>query len=473
MSKQIFQLFLNRFKASGVLSSFCLFRILGLLCACLLAPVWAVAQPAPDGTNPVLKVLNPTLTSYNEPVSVVLDYCEPAYTSSPAVILLNVNDNGNTTITSCSVPVLGNYYWIDYYGTQQEDQSLGGYDNTAPGPDGYGFVINNVSETVPQCGAVTYVEYLPSGLSNNCGTFNVVAAISNSYLACGSGQLNGNATVTVPCTSSAVTAFKSVQGTTASAGDLLLFSVNYQYVNDSSNFVVTDTVPPNTTLVGWGPGTPTGAVAGAAAGTLLTWTFPANNSPATVTSGSAWMLVQVNTGVTAGTVISNTANYSPVGSTSASLSTNMVSANSTQGGFTLQKSESASTLTTGASVTYTLAYKIDQSSLQFYDSYDTDSVGAANGTIAGGPGVTGFDDSGYTLVGAGTCGGNTWQVASDSNGDHYIDACSTTSANSTGPYPALLRDSPVSLCSGTPYILQGNMEIPVNAPGATGSAPAA
>src|SRR5665213_422821 len=184
MGTEIPQFYLKRFKTGigliSFLKSFFLRPTLGLLLTCLLAPVWASAQTL-DGANPFLKILNPTLTSYTEPVTVVLDFCEPAFSGSTAVALLNLNDNGNSTITSCSVPVLGNYYWIDYYGTQQEDQSLGGYNNSAPGPDGYGFVMNDANgSSSAVCGPVTYVEYLPSGLSDYCGTFNVVAAISNS-----------------------------------------------------------------------------------------------------------------------------------------------------------------------------------------------------------------------------------------------------------------------------------------------------
>ncbi len=419
-----------------------------------------------DGANPVITVLNPTLTSYTEPITVVVDYCLPAFSPSN-VLLLNVNANGNTTINSCSVPVLGSYFWVDANGTNQEDQAVGGFFGSAPATYGYGYYMNNGGVTTPQCGPVTFLETLPPGLSDNCGTFDVVVAMSTSYLACGSGNLTGFATVSVPCTNSAVTAVKSVQGNQAATGDLLLFAVDYKYSNDSSNYVITDSVPANTTLVAAGPpGSYTSG--GTVAGSGITWTFPAD--PGAVKSGQAWMLVQVNTG---SVVISNTANYSPIGSTTASIATNSVSANSTKGGYTLQKSESSSTLPTGSTETYTLAYKIDQSSLQFYDSYDNNALGTANTGIVGGPGNTGFNGSGYVTVGTGTCGGNTWSVTQTSQSDHYINVCSTTSANSTGPYPLLLRNSPISLCSGTPYVLQGDMEIPITAPGATGGSPTA
>src|SRR5580692_7676119 len=86
-----------------------------------MGPSWLRAQSL-NGANPLITVLNPTLTSYTEPVTVVINYC-PVGTGQFDVVLLNINDDGNTTITSCSVPVLGNYYWVDANGTQQEDQS--------------------------------------------------------------------------------------------------------------------------------------------------------------------------------------------------------------------------------------------------------------------------------------------------------------------------------------------------------------
>src|SRR5580658_6461715 len=190
-------------------------RMAGLAVVLLFAPSCVGAQTL-NGANPLVTVLNPTLTSYTVPV--VVNYC-PVGTGQFDVMLMNINDNGNTTITSCSVPVLGNYYWVDANGTQQEDQSEGGFFGTAPAAWGWGYNLNDGGAA---CGPVTYIETLPPGLSNNCGTFDVVVAMASNYLGCGDGNISGHATVTVPCTNSAVTAVKSVQGDQAAAGDLLL-----------------------------------------------------------------------------------------------------------------------------------------------------------------------------------------------------------------------------------------------------------
>ncbi|HTC21902.1 MAG TPA: hypothetical protein VK859_13685, partial [bacterium] len=152
-------------------------RMAGLAIVLLFAPSCVGAQTL-NGANPLVTVLNPTLTSYTEPVTVVVNYC-PVGTGQFDVMLMNINDNGNTTITSCSVPVLGNYYWVDANGTQQEDQSEGGFFGTAPAAWGYGYNLNDGGES---CGPVTYIETLPPGLSNNCGTFDVVVAMASNYL---------------------------------------------------------------------------------------------------------------------------------------------------------------------------------------------------------------------------------------------------------------------------------------------------
>src|ERR1700733_15144832 len=94
-------------------------RMAGLAAALFLAPSELLAQTV-NGGNPLVTGLNPTLTSLTEPVTVVGNYC-PVGTGQVDVMLMNINDNGNTTITSCSVPVLGSYYWVDANGTQQED----------------------------------------------------------------------------------------------------------------------------------------------------------------------------------------------------------------------------------------------------------------------------------------------------------------------------------------------------------------
>jgi hypothetical protein len=85
-------------------------------------------------------------------------------------------------------------------------------------------------------------------------------------------------TVTFPTPANPVySGVKTVQGSQASPGDLLLFAINYDYVNTQGNsFVVTDSVPANTTLVDAGPGAYTSG--GTAAGSGVTWTLPASSA---------------------------------------------------------------------------------------------------------------------------------------------------------------------------------------------------
>ena len=90
--------------------------IVGLLIV-LIYPMkgWAQTQ---NGANPVLTILNPTLTSPTEPITVVLNYCPNGYNSSQLVIQVNNTSTVSNpqTITQCSVPMLGSYLWVDARG---------------------------------------------------------------------------------------------------------------------------------------------------------------------------------------------------------------------------------------------------------------------------------------------------------------------------------------------------------------------
>ena len=413
----------------------------------------------------LVTILNPALTSPTEPVTVVVTYCTDP--NNDTYLLMNINGNGSNTIPGCSVPVKNSFFWVDVNGTTQQDQSLGTYYSS--GQAGWDMHDGPGSTNTRKCGPVTFVETIPPSLAAFGGCYNVVVyASANNYFCGNTPDISGSATVCVPVPSFTSSAVKTVQGSQAAAGDLLLFAVDYSYVNDSSNFVVTDTVPAGTTLVAAGPaGTYTSG--GTTPGSGITWTLPPD--PGTSAQGEVWMLVRATTTG----AISNTAQYS---GSSGTLSTNSVSANSTSSGFTLLKSELPSSLQTGQTITYTLSYHINASSLKVFDSYDNTS-GSANTSSTTSTTSTpfvGFDGTGYTLMpNGGTCGGSpvTWTALSDGNGNHFFSVFtnSTIGGQSCGPYSMLLRNSPVSLCSGTPFIFQGDMQIPVTAGGGQGSSP--
>ncbi len=241
-----------------------------------------------------------------------------------------------------------------------------------------------------------------------------------------------SAPFTVPLPPPAFTIQKQAEGTTANPLGLILFTVDYTFVN-TNNFVITDPVPANTIFVGASPG-------GALSGGNVTWNL---GNATTQITGDAWFLAQVNSGVSNGTVINNTASGnttelpSPVNS-------NTVSVTIGSPAVTLNKSESSTSVANGGNVTYTLAWTASGQNLDVYDSYNNDSLGTNGNSIQG------YDGTGYTQIGTGT-----FTVANDPQVDDYLN----TNTGSTSSFPLLLRNSPaLDICQGV--IVEGDMVIP-------------
>lgn len=303
--------------------------------------------------------------------------------------------------------------------------------------------------------AVTWTLTLPTDLWYG-GTFNLVVGSKSDNIN-GLADANNSVTFTsftIPLPAPAININKTSEYGTAAPGDLILFSIDYSFIN-AQGFDITDTVPPGTTLVEAGPpSVDNGAVSGAGA---VTWSLGAATS---MLQGKVWMLVKVDTGGVApppGTLIQNTATGT---STSVALPVTSQSVPVTVGtGFTLTKSASGATFTNGQLVTYVLSYQIpQQQSLQFFDSYDNDTP---NTTLNGS--ITGYDST-TPYVYANPEGPGGFTVLQDPNtGNNYIKACSNAACDSTvsGNFPTILRSSPpVSLCSS--YTVQGDMMIPPN-----------
>ncbi len=286
------------------------------------------------------------------------------------------------------------------------------------------------------------------------GTYNVIVAAGGyTDLRCGAAPLNSvSIPVTIPLPPPAISAVKDVEenGATVNPGDLLLFPINYSFVN-TNDFQITDTVPPNTTLVSTGPpGTESGAVSGSGPGSGVTWSL---GNATTQTTGEVWMLVRVNSGGSgpvSGTVIPNTASLTSSDFTTP-ISTN-TAAVTVGPGFAITKSESSASLNPGQNITYTLAYSHSGQSLQLFDSYDNDPVNTAGSAIQG------FDGIPYTAS-----SGVSFTVASDTQNNHYIiaQACPGMAMGVTcNTFGTLLRNGPtVNICTG--YTVEGNMYIPV------------
>src|SRR5262249_36140003 len=145
------------------------------------------------------------------------------------------------------------------------------------------------------------------------------------------------------------------EAVTAAPNGLFLFDIDYSFVNAGASNIQY-TLPANVSFVSAGPN----AVYSSGA---VSWDL------GTVTlaqTGVLWALVSVNSGTADGTVIPNTATLNSANCGTSSSSAANVTVKIPQ--LTLTKSQSASTLSAGATVTYTLDFTSTAQNLQFYDS---------------------------------------------------------------------------------------------------------
>ena len=393
--------------------------------------------------------VSPTSPIPGSAVTVTVNYCSTVTGGNGTELVAALNSNA-TTLQACSTS--GQYFLVDKNGVNVDDVNPCG---ATPGCD-MGYYMNDEttnSSTTPCTSnhSVTWTLTIPNSV-NVGGTYNlIVAAAGYTSLTCGTEGYNS---VFVPITTplpppgiSNVSKTAEESGTTVNPGDLLLFHIDYDFVN-TTNLQVTDTVPPDTTLVSTGP--VTAAPPGSSAGTGVTW---AMGNATTQTTGEVWMLVRVNSGTPQGTVIQNMASL-----TSTDITTPVVTntTSTTVGpGFTISKSESSPPFLPGQNITYTLTYSHSGQSLQLFDSYDNDPVNTSGSSIQG------FDGTPYT---AST--GVSFTVASDPMGNHYIvaQACLGDSQSTTcNTWGTLLRSGPtVNICTG--YTVEGNYYIPVGDP---------
>ena len=219
---------------------------------------------------------------------------------------------------------------------------------------------------------------------------------------------------------------KRAVGPTAAPNELVLFTIDYDFTN-TTQFVINDTVPANTTLVAISPG---GSPSTGGSGTALTW----NLGDATgMTKGQVWMLLRVGGTVATGDQIFNTAKAH---SSNLSQQSSNAVASTVGGGFNLLKSQSSGTVTAGTQVTYTLNFDVSGESLRVFDYYDN--------------GLIGFDGTPYNILPESGENG-TWARVNDGTGNYYIRS------NGNTHYPMYLRSSPISLCSA--YTVEGDLQI--------------
>ncbi|HVZ80520.1 MAG TPA: hypothetical protein VHE12_06900 [bacterium] len=293
------------------------------------------------------------------------------------------------------------------------------------------------------------------------GPVNLIVQENNYYIGCdGASYPNISTVLSIPLPPPSCTATVRSEAVTAAPNGLFLFDIDYSFVNAGASNIQY-TLPSNVTFVSAGPNATfsSGAVSWDLGNVTLAQT------------GELWALVSVNSGTADGTVIPNSATLNSANCGTSSSSTANVTVKVPQ--LTLTKSQSASSLAAGSTVTYTLDFTAIARNLQFYDSYDNISAGSninlANGTVNWGYDGTSYTD--YLGPVPGVDPGN-WTVRSNASGDHFIEAKVTyNGGGGNGNYPELVRSIPGADICNT-IIVEGDLQIPTTASGATSGADA-
>ncbi len=368
-------------------------------CFLILALVAAAFSAAFVEVNSVsITSVVPPNPNPGDMVAVTFSYCVNAYEESR--FMLAVSD------TSAFRPnnTAGQVFKVSELGENVTSASVNG---------GYSLGDN---QSAAHCETRTFNVNIPSDLGEG-GTFYIIVGGRAYYTAPDQVASQNYASFTIPYPPAGASITKTAETAVVRPGDYVLYTINYNFVN-ANNFVITDYVPSNCTLISQSMG---GTSSGTTAGSALTWAL--GNTLARKT-GSVWFIAQVDASAPPSTVISNTAHWSldevPAGGDSNTASI------TTAGPTVLVKSQlpaSPATAAIGDTITYTLDF--NTGGMGFY-SYDT------------------FDDaasiSGFTAVGGGI--GFSWMADGTGGGAIFSGIQGGTN------YPHFTRNTPSDFCFG-------------------------
>ncbi len=272
------------------------------------------------------------------------------------------------------------------------------------------------SQGVNHCENVTWNINVPASLGEG-GTFYIIVGGRAYHTDPGQVESQASTSFTIPYPPASCTLTKIAEPAVVAPGSYVLYTMNYNYIN-ANNLVITDVVPPNTTLISQSTG---GTNSGTTPGSTLTWNIGSTLARKT---GSVWFIAQVNPAAPYSTPISNTAHWVvdeiPAGGDSNTASV------TTAAQQVFVKSQSVSTADIGDTITYTLSFNSGTLGFTSFDPFDTDIT-------------TGFFST-----------GGSWMWMSDGAGGGSL--YSPTQA----AYPHYLRSQPADFCFG---VIQGDVWI--------------
>lgn len=422
----------------------------------LIGSILLLASLQAVSANPVnLQVLGISNTnpSPGTSISVTVAFCDDtAFAANRVKLIAGFRAGAATTFIGC--PAAGQYYAVDTSIAGGIASGPGMYDTGNGGTQGGSgppYYPSYNSGATPSCptGSVTAVwSIYIDGNFLTPGPYSFIVGAAEDYVNCTNASAYASASLTVPLPPAAFTLNKRAEIGTAAPSGLVLFDIDYSFVN-TNNFVITDIVPANLTYVGASGG-------GSYSAGTVTWNMGNASTPKT---GTVWFLARVNAGTPVNTVITNQVSgvTNEVGfqSSNAAVTVQLPQ-------LTLNKSQSSASLAAGSIVTYNLDWTSNGQTLQLFDSYNNVSTGSST---SGAAVPWGYDGTNYTIAPANAANG-TWTVQTDANGDHYIDASvAYDGSGASGHNPGLVRDVPgLNICSD--FTVLGDLQIPLSAPGA-------
>ncbi|GEM_PF-1879051 len=282
-----------------------------------------------------------------------------------------------------------------------------------------------------------------SNMFPGCNNTNLYLYIGNKDYYEGSGDWTGISGCQLQTLSWAIgtppkefTIHKRAEGVVNSVGDLILYSIDYTYGN--GQLIINDPLPANLKIVSVGPAViASGAGAGATSGTV-TWTLPSKSGLPGISSGTVWILCQLNSALAPGTTITNTATGTMGGAPPDQVSS--VSSTVGQAAMSVTKSfgPPGGTFNQGDTITYYLDYEISGSKLNAYESFDEMPLGASYSGANTPPNWKFLPYNGNTGI---------WTVQNPcGTGDNYIQA----NPNGISQYPGMLLNTPTNhnFCTG-------------------------
>ncbi len=232
------------------------------------------------------------------------------------------------------------------------------------------------------------------------------------------------------------TIHKRAEGVLNSTGDYILYSIDYTYGN--GQLKITDPLPANLKIVSVGPAAiASGAGAGDTSG-IVTWILPDKTGLPGISSGTVWILCQLNSTLASGTTITNTSTGTMGGTPPDQVSSVISTVGQASMSVTKSYGPPGGAFNQFDTITYFLDYQISGSKLGAYESFDEMPLGASYS------GATPPPNWEFRPYGANT---GIWTVKNPcGTGDNYIQA----NPNGTSQYPGMLLNTPTghNFCTG-------------------------